>query len=204
MCSIISSSIIYRTTWTTVKIQLQNMTTCHAIHNVGCMHIFALPLRFLLYGKLRTFSLLQGSQMGFWLTILLLCTWLYVTSLRSGNCQFWMQGVLPKSLHVMWKCRSWTPYTLDPLQLRGLNSVCLNGYLWLTSNWRIMPSYVVISFHKWLNHYIIFLQPSNFVSVVLRVWKERVFKGQLMPRRTLLPNPILQAPNFTASVLCIF
>jgi hypothetical protein len=40
--------------------------------------------------------------------------------------------------------------------------------------------------------------------VVLRVWKERVFKGQLMPKRTLLPNPILQAPNFTASVLCFF
>jgi hypothetical protein len=31
-----------------------------------------------------------------------------------------------------------------------------------------MPSYVVISFHKWLNHYIIFLQPSNFVSEGLK------------------------------------
>ncbi len=156
------------------------------------------------YGTLRTFSILQGSQMGFWLTILVLCTWLYVTFLRSGNCQFWMQGVIPKPLHVMWKCRGWTPYTLDPLQLWRLNSVCLNGNPWLTSYWRIMPSYAVISFRKWLNHYIIFLQPSNFVSVVLRVWKERVFKGQLMPKRTLLPNTILQAPNFTASILCIF
>jgi hypothetical protein len=96
---IISSSIIYGTTWTTVKIQLQKMGTCHAINNIGCMHIFALPLRFLQYGKLRTFSLLQGSQMGFWLTIILLCTWLYVTFLRSGNCQFWMLGVLSKSFH---------------------------------------------------------------------------------------------------------
>jgi len=204
MRTIISSSIIYGTTWTTVKIQLQKMTTCHAIHNVGCMHIFALPLRFLPYGKLRTFSLLQGSQMGFWLTILLLCTWLYVTFLRSSNCQFRMQGVLSKSLHVMWKCPDWSPSPLDPLQLQCLNSVCLNGNPWLTSYWRIMPSYVVISFHKWPYHYIIFLQPSNFVSVVLRVWKERVCKGQLMPKRTLLPNRILKAPNFTASVICIF
>ncbi len=159
MRSIISSSIIYGTAWTTVKIQLQKMTTCHAIHNLGCMHIFGLPLRFLLYGKLRTFSLLQGSQMGFWLTILFLCTWLYVTFLKSGNCQFGMQGVLSKSLHVMWKCWDWTPFPLDPLQLWCLNSVCLNGNLWLTSYWRIMPSYVLISFHKWPHHYIIFLQP---------------------------------------------
>jgi hypothetical protein len=146
------------------------------------MHIFTLPLRFLPHGKLRTFSLLQGSQMGFGLTILLLCSWLYVTFLISGNCQFWTQGVLSKSLHVMWNCRGWTPFPLDPLQLWCLNSVCLDGNPWLTSYWSIMPSYVVISFHKWQNHYIIFLQPSNFVSVVLRVWKERVFKGQLMPK----------------------
>jgi hypothetical protein len=158
-------------------------------------------LRFPPYGKLRTFSLLQGSQMGFWLTILLLCTWLYVTFLRSSNCQFWMQGVLSKSLHVMWKCQDWTPSPLDPLQLRCLNS---NGNPWLTSYWRSLPSYVVISFLKWSYHYIIFLEPSNFVNVVLRVWKERVFKGQLMPKRTLLPTRILQAPNFTASVICIF
>jgi hypothetical protein len=62
--SIISSSIIYGTTWTTVKIQLQKSTTCHAINNVGCMHIFTHPLRFLWYEKLRTFPLLQGSQKG--------------------------------------------------------------------------------------------------------------------------------------------
>jgi len=184
--SINSFSITSGTTWTTVKIQLQKMTTCHAmqmmttchaIHNVGCTHIFALPLRFLPYGKLRTFSLLQGSQMGFWLAILLLCTWLYVTFLRSGNCQFWMEWVLSKSLHVMWKCWDWTPSPLDPLQLWCLNSVCLNRNPWLTSYWRIMPSYVVISFYKWSYHYIIFLQPSNFV---------RVFKGQLILKKDII------------------
>ncbi len=203
MRSIISSSIIYGTTWATVKSSCKrDHLPCHS----QCrMHSYLCPsIEISKYGKLRTFSLLQGSQMGFWLTILLLCTWLYMTFLRRSNCQFWMQGVLSKSLHVMWKCWDWTPSPLDPLQLGCLNSVCLNGNPWLTSYWRIMPSYVVISFHKWPYHYIIFLQPSNFVSVVLRVWKERVFKGQLMPKRTLLPNRILQAPNFTASVICVF
>ncbi|KAH8961956.1 hypothetical protein BDL97_05G075700 [Sphagnum fallax] len=47
-----------------------------------------------------------------------------------------------------------------------------------------------------------FLQHENFVSVVLRVRKGRVFKGQLMPKRTILPSPILQAPNFAASFMC--
>ncbi len=92
--------------------------------------------------------------MGFWLTILLLWTWLYVTFLRSSNCQLWMQGVLSKSLHVMWKCWDRTPSPLDPLQLWCLNSVCLNGNPRLTCYLRIMPSYVVISFHKWPYHYI--------------------------------------------------
>jgi hypothetical protein len=45
-----------------VKTQLQKSMICHAINNVGCMHIFARPLRFVRYEKLRTFPLLQGSQ----------------------------------------------------------------------------------------------------------------------------------------------
>jgi hypothetical protein len=129
MCSIISSSIVYGTTWTTVKIQLQNMTTCHAINNVGCTHILGCPLRLLPYEKLRTFSRLQRSQISFPHSTVTM----HLTFLRSGTCQFWMEAVLSKSLHVMWKC--WgrkSPSTLDPLQLWCLNSLCPNGNRWPT------------------------------------------------------------------------
>ncbi len=38
-------------------------------------------------------------------TLTIYHTWLYVTFLRTDNCQFWMQGAPSKSLHVMWKCQ---------------------------------------------------------------------------------------------------
>jgi len=159
--SIISSSILYGTT-RTAKIQLQKSTTCHTFNNVGCMHVFPRLLRLLPSEKLRTFSLLQGSKMGLarnTLTMDLLWTWLCMTFLRSGNCQFSMQGVLWKSLHVTWQCRGWMcPSALDPLQLWCLKSVCFNGNPWPTSYWGIMVSLGVLSFHKWPNHSIIFLQ----------------------------------------------
>jgi hypothetical protein len=69
-----------------------------------------------------------------------------MTFLRSGNCLFWMQGLLWKSLHVMWKCRGWmSPSALDPLQLWCLNSLCFNGNPWPTSYWRTMVSLGVLS-----------------------------------------------------------
>ncbi len=87
MCPIISSSIVYGTTWTG-KIQLQNSTTCHAINNVGCMHIFARLLRLLRYEKLRTFALLQRSQMGFTPSTVTMYLTLYDLSLEAAIASF--------------------------------------------------------------------------------------------------------------------
>jgi hypothetical protein len=65
MCSIISPSIIYGIT-STAKTQLQKITTCHAINNVGGMHIFACPLRLLLqYEKFKDLLSIARIPDGF-------------------------------------------------------------------------------------------------------------------------------------------
>jgi len=139
--SIISSSIICGTTWTTVKTQLQKSTICHAINNVGCMHIFAHPMRFCTVWEIKDLSSIAGIPEGFGSQYSYYVPDFIWPSLEGAIASFGCMGCYEKSLHVMWKCWGWmSPSTLDALQLWCLNSVCLNGNPWPTSYWRIMAS----------------------------------------------------------------
>jgi hypothetical protein len=61
---LVTSSIIYGTTWTE-KIQLQKSTTCHAINNVRCMDIFAPCIEITTVWEIKDLFSITGIKDGF-------------------------------------------------------------------------------------------------------------------------------------------
>jgi hypothetical protein len=124
---------------------------------------------------------INRDQRWVWLAILLLWTWLCMIFLGSCNCQFWMQDVLWNSLHVMWKC--------------GAQRPLLHWILCNSDAWTLYVLMVIIGQHPIMVYGVSLpfingqTTPSFSCSIkILWVWcwgleRERVFNGQLMPKR---------------------